>query len=146
MSLVPRGSAVPQDYFITESEAVTRGVRVHVRARFSPEHSDAEKPLWFFLYTITITNESSETVRLLNRHWVITDANGEVEEVRGPGVVGEQPTLEPGQSFEYTSGCPLTTEFGSMHGTYDMVVLRSGEHYDAEVAGFALRKSPALVN
>lgn len=132
--------------FVTQSEAVTRGVRVRVRARYSAEHSDPQKPLWFFLYTITITNEGSETVRLLNRHWVITDANGEIEQVRGPGVVGEQPTLEPGKSFEYTSGCPLSTEFGSMHGSYDMVVVGSGEHFDAEVAGFALRKSPVQVN
>lgn len=134
------------EIFITQSEAVTRGIRVRVRARYSAEHSDPQRPLWFFLYTITITNEGSETVRLLNRHWVITDAQGEVEHVRGPGVVGEQPTLEPGRSFEYTSGCPLSTEFGSMHGSYDMVVLATGEHFDAEIAGFALRKSPAQVN
>ncbi len=132
--------------FISQSEAVTRGVRVAVRARFSPEHSDAQKPVWFFLYTITITNEGRETVRLLNRHWVIQDANGEVEEVQGPGVVGEQPTLEPGESFQYTSGCPLSTQFGSMHGTYDMVVPRTGEHFDATIAGFALRLDAAQVN
>jgi ApaG protein len=137
---------VSEEYFITQSEAVTRGVRVRVLARYSAEHSDPQKPLWFFLYTITIINEGEETVRLMNRHWFITDANGVVEQVRGPGVVGEQPTLEPGQSFEYTSGCPLTTEFGSMHGTYDMVVVGTGEHFNAEVAGFALRKSPTQVN
>lgn len=132
--------------FITESEAVTRSIRVRVRARYSQEHSDPHKPIWFFLYTITITNEGFETVRLLNRRWVITDAHGVVEHVRGPGVVGEQPTLGPGQSFEYTSGCPLPTEFGSMYGSYEMVVLATGERFDVEIAGFALRKSPALVN
>jgi ApaG protein len=137
---------VAEKVFISQSEAVTRGVRVSVRARFSPEHSDAQKPVWFFLYTITITNEGRETVRLLNRHWVIQDANGEVEEVQGPGVVGEQPTLEPGESFQYTSGCPLSTQFGSMHGTYDMVVARTGEHFDAKIAGFALRLDAAQVN
>lgn len=132
--------------FVSQSEAVTRGVRVSVRARFSPEHSDANKPIWFFLYTITIANEGHETVRLMNRHWVIQDANGEVEEVQGPGVVGEQPTLEPGESFQYTSGCPLSTKFGSMHGTYDMVIPSTGEHFDAEIAGFALRLAAVQVN
>ncbi|NLE85009.1 MAG: Co2+/Mg2+ efflux protein ApaG [Myxococcales bacterium] len=141
-----REVVVSEEPFITQSEAVTRGVRVRVRARYAAEHSEPQKPLWFFLYTITISNEGNETVRLLNRHWVITDAHGETEQVRGPGVVGEQPLLEPGQSFEYTSGCPLSTEFGSMHGSYDMVVVATGEHFDAEVAGFALRKSPAQVN
>ncbi len=130
----------------TSSEATTRGVRVRVRARYSPDHSDAQRPLWFFLYTITISNVGGETVQLLNRHWVITDANGEVEEVQGPGVVGEQPTLAPGESFEYTSGCPLSTEFGSMHGTYDMVVVGTDEHFDAEIAGFPLRINPLQAN
>jgi ApaG protein len=140
------GEAVTGKQFVSQSEATTRGVKVVVRSRFSQEHSDPQKPIWFFLYTITITNEGHETVRLLNRHWIITDANGELEEVQGPGVVGEQPTLEPGESFQYTSGCPLSTPFGSMHGTYDMIVLRTGEHFDAEIAGFALRKDAALVN
>jgi ApaG protein len=129
----------------TTSEAVTQGVRVEVTARFSPEHSDQGRRKWFFLYTIRITNEGLQTVQLLNRHWVITDANGEVEEVRGPGVVGQQPVLRQGESFEYTSGCPLETPFGSMQGTYEMQV-EGGETFQAEVAGFALREREDAIN
>ena len=129
----------------TTSEAVTRGVRVAVSARYSPEHSDQTRRKWFFLYTIRITNEGSRTVQLLNRHWVITDANGEIEEVRGPGVVGQQPVLKRGESFEYTSGCPLDTPFGSMQGTYEMQV-EGGETFQAEVAGFALREREDAIN
>jgi len=95
------------------------------------------------LYTVQISNESSETVQLLSRHWIITDATGEVQEVRGPGVVGEQPVLAPGESFEYTSGCPLTTPFGSMNGTYQMVTSR-GERFDATIAPFTLSEPHAL--
>lgn len=130
----------------THSEATTRGVRVQVRARYSPEHSDVRRPLWFFLYTIKITNEGGTTVQLLHRHWEITDANGHVEHVRGPGVVGEQPTLAPGESFEYTSGCPLPTRFGFMKGEYRMVLPESGETFDAEVAGFPLRMGDETLN
>jgi len=97
------------------------------------------------LYTIRITNEGSRTVQLLNRHWIITDANGEVEEVRGPGVVGQQPVLKHGESFEYTSGCPLETAFGSMKGTYEMQV-DNGETFHADIAGFALRERDDAIN
>lgn len=128
---------------MSTSEAVTRGLRVAVRSRYSPEHSDPPHNLWFFLYTITIANEGGETVQLQNRHWYITDATGEVEEVEGPGVVGEQPVLRPGESFEYTSGCPLSTPFGSMHGSYEMVT-EGGERFDAEVASFTLREPGAI--
>ncbi len=120
------------------SEAVTRGVRVQVRSEFSPSHSEPDKSKWFFLYTVTITNEGHDTVQLVTRHWIITDAMGQVEEVRGPGVVGQQPVLEPGQAFEYTSGCPLPTPFGSMHGTYKMITA-DGEPFDAEIASFELQ-------
>ena len=119
------------------SEAVTRGVRVRVKSMYDPERSHPGRNQWFFLYTITISNEGSDTVQLMTRHWIITDAAGQVEEVRGPGVVGEQPILGPGESFEYTSGCPLTTPFGTMKGTYQMVT-RAGEQFDAEVAEFEL--------
>ena len=129
----------------TRSEALTRGVRVSVTARYSPEYSDQSRRKWFFLYTIRITNESSRTVQLLNRHWIITDANGEVEEVRGPGVVGQQPVLKQGESFEYTSGCPLETAFGSMQGSYEMQV-DGGETFNANVAGFALRERDDAIN
>jgi ApaG protein len=124
---------------ITASEAVTQGIRVSVRARYSEQNSDPQRGQWVFLYTITIRNEGASRVQLLNRHWLITDANGEVEEVKGPGVVGKQPILEPGQGFEYTSACPLKTPFGSMHGTYQMLG-PSNETFDVQIAGFALRK------
>ena len=125
------------DLFETGSEALTEGVRVQVRARYSPEHSSPPTSRWFFLYTITISNESAETVQLLNRHWTIVDATGHAEEVHGPGVVGEQPVIQPGQRFEYTSGCPLPTPFGSMAGTYEMI-RRNGTRFEAEVALFQL--------
>jgi ApaG protein len=122
----------------TTSEAVTCDIRVSVRARFSDQNSDPHGRQWVFLYTVTIKNESAVRVQLLTRHWIITDANGDVEEVKGPGVVGKQPTLEPGQSFEYTSACPLKTPFGSMHGSYQMLGPQS-ETFSVQVAGFALR-------
>jgi ApaG protein len=119
------------------SEAVTRGVRVLVQAEYAENQSRPAQSQWFFLYTVTISNEGAEPVQLLTRHWMITDGTGHVEEVRGPGVVGKQPKLQPGESFEYTSGCPLTTAFGVMEGTYQMVS-ESGEHFDAKVAPFTL--------
>jgi ApaG protein len=119
------------------SEALTRGVRVLVRSQYDAERSDPAKDQWFFLYTITISNEGTDTVQLLTRHWIITDANGKIEEVRGPGVVGKQPTLKPGEFFEYTSGCPLTTPFGVMEGTYQMVT-DGGDRFDAKIAPFTL--------
>ncbi len=119
------------------SEAVTRGVRVKVRAEYAPGHSCPSQSKWFFLYTILISNESEVAVQLVTRHWIITDATGHVQEVRGPGVVGQQPRLEPGQAFEYTSGCPLTSPYGSMRGSYQMVAA-DGETFDAEVAEFTL--------
>ena len=119
------------------SEALTRGIRVKVQSEYSPDQSAPSKNQWFFLYTVTISNESAETVQLLTRHWVITDGTGHIEEVRGPGVVGKQPTLKPGDSFEYTSGCPLTTPFGLMEGTYQMVT-QDGDRFDARIAPFPL--------
>ncbi len=125
------------------SEAVTRGVRVQVRAEYVPERSRPQEGMWFFAYHICITNEGNETVQLLHRHWIITNAHGEVEEVRGPGVVGVQPLLGPGESFEYTSFCPLNTPFGSMRGTYEMVT-DSGETFEAVIAPFALVEPHSL--
>lgn len=127
------------------SEAETRGVRVQVRAEYSAEHSDPQRSQWFFVYTIRIANEGEEPVQLLTRHWVITDATGHVEEVRGPGVVGAQPLLHPGQDFEYSSGCPLTTPFGTMEGSFQMIYPESDrEGFDAEVARFTLREPGAV--
>lgn len=122
---------------MTTSETVTRSIRVHVEAQYAPGHSQPLKSQWFFLYTIEISNEGAETVQLLSRHWIISDANGHVEEVKGPGVVGQQPVLAPGESFEYTSGCPLTTSSGTMHGSYQMIT-SDGENFDVEIAPFVL--------
>jgi ApaG protein len=126
---------------LSTSEAVTNGIRVRVESRFSPDHSGPG--LWFFLYTIRISNEGEGTVQLMTRHWVIRDATGRVEEVNGPGVIGEQPVLEPGASFEYTSGCPLPTPFGSMVGKYRFVD-SDGEGLDADVAEFQLREPSSI--
>lgn len=124
------------------SQATTRGIRVAVEPRYSPEHSNPQRQEWFFLYTITIANEGEQTVQLLNRHWIITNAMGEIEEVRGAGVVGHQPVLKTGESFQYTSGCPLKTPFGSMRGTYEMVTERD-ERFFVEIAPFILREPNA---
>ena len=120
------------------SEAVTNGVRVEVLARHAVEHSRPAEGRWVFEYTVRITNQGSQTVQLLTRHWIITDAVEHVEEVRGPGVVGEQPVLAPGESFKYSSWCPLTTPTGTMHGTYQMAGA-DGAQFDIEIAPFALR-------
>jgi ApaG protein len=117
---------------------------VRVKAKYVPEQSEPQLGRWFFAYRILIANTGDETVQLISRHWIITDANGKVEEVRGPGVVGKQPVLEPGESFEYTSFCPLSTPFGTMEGTYQMVT-SDGEQFDATVAQFTLTE-PLTVN
>lgn len=129
---------------MTTSEALTQGIRVHVEATYVPERSRPGDGGWFFAYTIRISNEGSHRVQLLSRHWIITDATGGVEEVEGPGVVGEQPVLDPGEAFEYTSFCPLGTPFGSMRGTYRMVTAE-GETFEAEIAPFALSE-PYSIN
>ena len=121
------------------SEAVTNNVRVEVESQYAPEHSQPFQNHWFFYYTVRITNEGDETVQLLSRHWIVTDASGRVEEVRGPGVVGEQPVLAPGESFQYTSGSALKPSTGVMRGTYQMVT-EGGEHFDVEIAPFALHE------
>ena len=113
-------------------------VEVTVRARYAPERSNPTRNLWFFLYTINIKNCGSDTVQLMSRRWIITDARGGTEEVKGPGVVGKQPKLGPDQAFEYTSGCPLNTQFGSMHGWYQMVT-QDGTEFEVPIPGFALR-------
>jgi ApaG protein len=129
-----------QQLHASTSEAVTNNVRVEVESHYAPEHSQPFQNQWFFYYTIRITNESDEAVQLLSRHWIITDANGHIEEVRGPGVVGEQPVLAPGESFQYTSGCPLPTSAGVMRGTYQMSLTESGDRFDVEIAPFALHE------
>jgi ApaG protein len=118
-------------------EAVTRGIRVRVVPQFLEEESSTEDSRYVWAYTIDIANEGSETVQLRSRHWRITDANGRLEEVRGPGVVGQTPVLEPGASFRYTSGCPLTTPSGIMVGSYKMTT-ESGELIDVAIPAFSL--------
>ena len=124
-------------YAVSEPSAVTRQVRVEVSCRYLPERSEPRRGLWFFGYRIRITNEGQDTVQLLHRHWIITDADGHVSRVDGPGVVGEQPVLSSLETFEYTSGCPLPTPFGSMRGSYEMLNSR-GETFDTEIPAFAL--------
>ena len=119
------------------SEATTRGVTVSVVSEYAPDQSRPSDNQWFFLYTITISNGGDETIQILSRHWIITDSNSRVEEVKGPGVVGQQPIIEPGEQFTYTSGCSISTSFGTMEGTYQVITGR-GEQFDVEIARFTL--------
>ena len=128
---------------MNSSSALTRGIRISVESVFDPSRSRPSQAQWFFLYTVTITNEGSLTVQLNSRHWIITDSAGRVEEVKGAGVVGEQPVLEPGSSFEYTSGCPLTTDYGTMHGSYQMIT-EDGESIDAKIKTFTLMETQTV--
>jgi ApaG protein len=121
------------------SQSTTRGVRVEVVSDYLPQQSDPNQGLWVFVYHVTITNTGSDTVQLRSRHWIITNSYGVEDHVRGLGVVGNQPVLDPGQSFSYTSGCPLDTPVGTMHGTYQMV-LEGGGEFDAVVAPFTLAR------
>ncbi len=128
-----------QPLHASTSEAVTNHVRVEVESQYAPEHSQPFQHQWFFYYTVRITNEGEETVQLLSRHWIIADAVGHTEEVKGPGVVGEQPVLEPGEAFQYTSGCPLSTSSGVMRGTYQMIT-SDDRRFEVEIAPFALHE------
>lgn len=118
-------------------EAVTRNIRVKVTPRFLDERSDADENRYVWAYTIDIVNEGRETVQLKSRYWRITDERGKVEEVRGPGVVGETPVLKPGANFSYTSGCPLTTPSGIMVGQFFMVT-NQGDAFAIAVPAFSL--------
>jgi ApaG protein len=117
--------------------AVTRDIEVVVTPRFVADRSSPENSYFFWAYTIAITNNGDETVQLKTRYWRIIDASGRRQEVRGAGVVGEEPVLKAGESFEYTSGVPLQTPSGFMVGTYGMVTA-SGEHFDIEIPAFSL--------
>jgi ApaG protein len=121
----------------TRYRTVTRNIEVVVKPRFVADKSSPENNYFFWAYTISITNKSAETVQLKTRHWRITDANGRRQEVRGAGVVGEEPVLKAGEQFEYTSGVPLQTPSGFMVGSYGMVS-SAGEHFDIEVPAFSL--------
>ncbi len=118
-------------------KAVTRGISVTVTPRFMPEESSPENGRYFFAYTVEIINTGLERVQLRSRYWKIIDGNGNVQEVRGAGVVGKQPVLGPGESFNYTSGCPLTTPDGTMEGSYVMVTA-AGETFQADIPAFSL--------
>jgi len=128
---------------VPESESLTHGIRVQVESFYVPERSRPAEGQWFFGYTIRVSNERSDTVRLLSRHWHITDANGEVQQVRGDGVIGQQPVLQPGEAFEYTSACPLHTAFGTMHGTYTMADEDSAR-FEVRIAPFALSEPHSI--
>lgn len=117
--------------------ATTNHIEVKVTPRFLPERSSAEKSYYFWAYTIKITNRGSDTVQLKTRHWRITDAHGHQQEVKGAGVVGEEPVLRPGETFEYTSGVPLQTPSGFMVGTYGMVG-NNGAAFDIDIPAFSL--------
>ena len=119
------------------SSALTQGIRVRVQSHYLPEQSLPSDDRYVFAYTITISNESTFTAQLRTRHWIITDGRGEIEEVKGEGVVGEQPRLSPGQSFQYTSGCVLTTPIGTMQGSYRFW-RDDGTYFDAQIAAFSL--------
>ena len=121
----------------------TRNIRIHVQPQFLEGQSRPDEAKFVWAYTITVENQGAEIVTLLSRYWKITDAFGRIQEVRGDGVVGEQPTLRPGERFEYTSGCVLPTPAGSMRGTYQMY-RDNGEWFDAEIAPFPLALPYAL--
>jgi len=118
-------------------------IKIEVQTRYLESQSAPESRRFVFSYTITIHNNGPASARLLNRHWVITDANGKIQEVRGEGVVGQQPYLRPGEQFQYTSGTMLETPVGSMHGSYEMVD-EAGKHFDAVIPAFSLSLPRAL--
>jgi len=126
------------------TDTLTRGVRVIVVPRYVAEQSEPSRSHYLFAYQVTIRNEGSEPVQLISRHWIITNGEGKTEEVRGPGVVGQQPRLAPGDEFQYSSGCPLGTPVGTMHGSYQMVT-DDGENFDALIEPFRLAV-PRLLN
>ncbi|MGH7858078.1 MAG: Co2+/Mg2+ efflux protein ApaG [Candidatus Binatia bacterium] len=127
------------------SDTITRGIRIEVRSEYDALRSSPRDHHFFFAYHVRISNEGEETAQLLSRLWIITDAEGDVERVEGPGVVGETPLLAPGDAFEYTSFCPLTTPVGTMEGHYVMEVAATGERFEAEIGRFTLA-APGAVN
>lgn len=124
-------------------EAETRGITVRVSVSFLPEQSEPDRGRWFWAYHIRIENDGPMAVQLLTRHWIITDGRGAQHSVEGEGVVGEQPMIAPGGSFDYVSGCPLTTPTGHMRGTYHMLG-EDGSAFDVEIPKFALL-APAVI-
>ena len=125
------------------SNAITNGIRVTVSSNYIPAQSAPKARRYVFAYTVRIANEGTAAAQLKSRHWIITDGNEHVDEVRGPGVVGETPVLQPGQSFTYTSQCVLRTEFGTMRGSYQMV-RPDGNGFDATISPFVLALPTAI--
>jgi ApaG protein len=125
------------------STALTRGILVTVRSEYIPARSSAQAKQHAFAYTVTIANQGPVTAQLKSRHWIISDAFGAVQEVRGEGVIGAQPVLRPGEAFEYTSWCVIATPSGTMRGAYQMVTT-DGDRFDAEIAPFALAPAQLL--
>ncbi len=128
---------------VVVSTAITQGIRVTVSTVYVPTQSSPTEHRYVFAYTVRIANEGTEPAQLRTRHWIITHGSGKVEEVRGPGVVGQQPSLKPGEHFEYTSGCVLETPRGTMRGTYQMH-RPDGRVFDAEIAPFTLAMPHSL--
>ena len=127
------------------SDTTTRGIRIEVESNYEPERSSPAEGYYFFVYHVRISNVGKVTAQLLSRLWIVTDADGEVQRVEGPGVVGETPVLEPGKSFEYTSFCPLKTAVGTMEGYYVMELANGGERFEARIGAFTLAV-PGSVN
>lgn len=127
-----------------ESDTITQELRVRVRSQFMADRSLPEEQIWVFAYEVLIENRGLRTVQLLRRRWEITDAQGEVQEVEGPGVVGETPVLECGDSFTYVSGCPLKSSFGTMQGSYTLRYVDDDSRFEAEIGAFALCVPQAL--
>jgi ApaG protein len=125
------------------SDTTTEAIRIRVRPEFHPERSNPERKYWFFSYTIEIANQGEQPVQLLSRHWRITDGHGRLEEVRGPGVIGQTPVIEPGRAFVYTSFCPLATPLGSMEGSYTMR-RDDGTLFEARIEPFLLEDPLSL--
>jgi ApaG protein len=125
------------------STSVTEGIRVSVESMYLADQSSPQIGRYAFAYRVRIMNEGTSPAQLRSRHWIIVDGNGDTQEVRGDGVVGEQPIIQPGQQYEYTSGCLLKTPHGSMHGTYQMI-RDDGSGFDAVIAPFSLTLPNAL--
>jgi ApaG protein len=125
------------------SDTTTQGVRIQVAPKFWPERSVPDRGQWAFTYAVTVTNTGERTVTLRRRHWIIFDGTGHAEEVRGEGVVGKQPRLEPGESFEYTSWAMLRTPYGAMRGSYTME-RTPNDTFEAKIAEFSLTMPNAL--
>ncbi|QDZ23283.1 ApaG domain-containing protein [Chloropicon primus] len=132
---------------LRHSDCITQGIRVKVRSYYVPSHSSPSLSQFFFAYDVSISNESDKTVQVRSRHWIITNGQGRVEEVKGPGVVGEQPILRPGESFEYTSACPLQTSYGTMEGSYETAVFdRDDGNLNAAAAVRSVLSPPPSIN